>query len=411
MINKLKNLGHLIQALYFLFYYRYPAKNLIVIGVTGTDGKTTTVHLIYNILKAAGKKVGFISTIEARIGEEIIDTGFHVTTPDSWAVQRLLREMANQKIEYVIIESTSHGLDQHRLLGCNFKIGVLTNVTHEHLDYHKTFEKYRQSKAKLFKKVKYAVLNKDDLSFPYFSLVNKKAKIISYGLDPNADYNLKNYPFKTSLPGDYNLSNCLAAISTAKIIGIEDNIIRKALENFSGLTGRLELVSDKNHPFKVYVDFAHTPNGLENALQTLQRSKTKDQRLIVVFGCAGLRDVTKRPLMGEIAVKLADIAVLTAEDPRTEEVNEIIDQIARGCLKGGAKEKNWSNLTNWPRLEKGKWFFRIPDRMEAIRFAVQKLAQKGDTVVICGKGHEKSMCYGKIEIPWSDQEAVRKILK
>jgi UDP-N-acetylmuramoyl-L-alanyl-D-glutamate--2,6-diaminopimelate ligase len=150
---------------------------------------------------------------------------------------------------------------------------------------------------------------------------------------------------------------------------------------------------------------------LENALQTLQRSKTKDQRLIVVFGCAGLRDVTKRPLMGEIAVKLADIAVLTAEDPRTEEVNEIIDQIARGCLKGGAKEKNWSNLTNWPRLEKGKWFFRIPDRMEAIRFAVQKLAQKGDTVVICGKGHEKSMCYGKIEIPWSDQEAVRKILK
>lgn len=390
-----KSIIHFIEAIMAVVRYGYPAQKLFVIGVTGTDGKTTTVHLIYSLLKAAGKRVGFISTIEARIGDKLIDTGFHVTTPDSANVQKILNDMVKEKIKYVVIESTSHGLDQYRLLGCNFKIGVLTNVTHEHLDYHRTFEKYRQAKSKLFKKIKYAVLNKDDPSFSYFCSVSKKAKIISYGLDSNTDYNLKNYPFKTSLPGNYNLSNCLAAISTAKIIGIEDNIIRKTIEKFSGLTGRLEMVSNKNHPFKVYVDFAHTPNGLEKLLMVL-RNEVGKGKLIVVFGCAGERDRGKRPLMGRISAKYSDFTIITAEDPRSEKIEDITAQIIKGYKTIKPRGKN--NL------------FQIHDRQEAIRYAIKVLAKPNDIVVICGKGHEKSMCFGKIETPWSDQEAVKQAL-
>lgn len=393
--GKFKNTIHFFEAILAVTRYRYPARNLFVIGVTGTDGKTTTVHLIYSILKAAGKKVGFISTIEARIGEKLIDTGFHVTTPNSATVQKLLSQMVKNKMDYVIIESTSHGLDQHRLLGCNFQIGVLTNVTHEHLDYHKTFKKYLQSKAKLFRGIKNAVVNFDDPSFLYFSQVNKKAKITSYGLDSNADYNLKNYPFDTSLPGDYNLSNCLAAISTAKIIGIKDKIIRQTLKNFSGLTGRLELVSTKNHSFKVYVDFAHTPNALEKLLIAL-REKVKSGKLIVVFGCAGERDKEKRPLMGKISARYADYTVITAEDPRGEKVDDITAQIAKAYEI--IKPKYQNNL------------FLINNRQEAINYAIKVLAKPNDIVVICGKGHEKSMCFRKIEYPWSDQKAAKKAL-
>jgi len=400
IINKLKNFRHFFKAVFALIYYGYPARNLYVIGVTGTDGKTTTVHLIYSILKAAGKKVGFISTIEARIGDKLIDTGFHVTTPDSPTIQKLLSEMVKKKMEYVVIESTSHGLDQYRLLGCNFKIGVLTNVTQEHLDYHKTFEKYRQAKTKLFKGVKYAVLNRDDSSFSYFNSINKKAKISSYGLGSNANYNLKNYPFKTSLPGDYNLSNCLAAITTAKIIGIEDKIIRAALSNFSGLAGRMELISKSNHPFKVYVDFAHTPNGLEKLLIAL-RNEVGKGKLIVVFGCAGERDKEKRPLMGKIAAKYADDTIITAEDPRSKKIEDITAQILKGyeTFKKSINPKDKNNL------------FQISDRQEAINYAIKVLAKPNDIVVICGKGHERSMCFGKTEYPWSDQEAAKKTLE
>ena len=393
--GRYKNFVHFLEAVFAIIRFKYPARKLFVIGVTGTDGKTTTVHLIYSILKAAGKKVGFISTIEARVGNKLIDTGFHVTTPKTKDIQKILSEMVKEKMEYVVLESTSHGLDQHRVFGCNFQIGVLTNVTHEHLDYHKTFEKYRQAKAKLFKSVKYAVLNQDDASFSFFSSINKKEKILSYGLESNADYNLKNYPFKTSLPGDYNLSNCLAAISTAKIVGIDDKIIRKAIRDFSGITGRLELITGKKHPFKVYVDFAHTPNGLENLLTSLKNQIGKG-RLITVFGCAGERDKEKRPLMGKISAKYSDCTVITAEDPRSEKVEEITNQIIKGFKEIKPFKKNS--------------LYQIPDRQEAINYAIKVLAKPKDIVVICGKGHEKSMCFGKTEYPWSDQEAVKKAL-
>lgn len=394
LIGRLKNSKHLAGAIVATLVYRHPARNLKIIGVTGTDGKTTTVHLIYSILKEAGKKSAFVSSIEAKIGEREIDTGFHVTTPNPWFLQKLLRQMVNKKVEYLVLEATSHGLDQHRLFGCNFQIGVITNITHEHLDYHQNFEKYLAAKAKLFQGVKIAILNRDEKHFNYLKRRAKKAKIVSYGIKKKAYFTLENFKFKTKLPGEYNLYNCLAAIATTKALGIEDEIIRKAMADFSGLPGRLEKI-DKGQDFSVFVDFAHTPNGLENVLQSLQEEKRG--RLICVFGCAGERDKEKRPMMGEIASRLADLVVLTAEDPRTKDVNDIIEQIVVGCKKAGGVEK--------------KTYFRVPDRREAITFAIKKLAKKGDIIVICGKGHEKSMCFGKTEYPWSDQKEAKLALK
>lgn len=397
MVRKLKNLCHFFQALFSLFYFRYPAKDLKVIGVTGTDGKTTTVHLINFILKRAKKRSAFISSIGAQIGDREIETGFHVTTPSSFSLQKLLKKIKDLNFEYVVLEVTSHGLDQHRLLGCHFFIGVVTNITHEHLDYHQTFKKYIATKAKLFRSVKFAVLNRDDESFNYLSAKCKvqSAKVITYGIKNRADFTPKTFPFKTSLPGEYNQSNCLAAIAASKALGFEDKLIREALRDFPGVPGRMEKI-DEGQDFSVYVDFCHTPNALLQTLETLKKQSAESSQLIAVFGSAGLRDKDKRPMMGEIASQKADLAILTAEDPRTEDVKKIIFQISEGCRKAGSIE--------------GKTFFKVPDRKEAIKLAVNK-AKKGDLVVICGKGHEKSMCFGKTESPWSDQEEARKALK
>lgn len=395
LVGSYKNKKHLVESIWAVFKNKYPARYLKVIGVTGTDGKTTTCHLIYSILKQAQYPVALVSSVAAFIGEKEIDTGFHVTTPDAKFLQPLLARFINEGVKYLVLETTSHGLDQHRVLGCNFFIGVLTNVTHEHLDYHRTFKNYLATKAKLFRKVKIAVLNHDDKHFNYLKRVSKRAKIVTYGIDKRADFTLDKFKFKTKLPGKYNLYNCLAAIATASSLGIEEKVIREAILSFEPVQGRMEEIKE-GQKFRVIIDFAHTPNGLEKVLTTLKDQKGKS-KLIVVFGCAGLRDVQKRPMMGEIATTLADLMILTAEDPRTEDVNEIIEQIARGCRKAGGVED--------------KTFFRVPDRQEAIDFAIQKLTKKDDIVVICGKGHEKSMCFGKTEVPWSDQKAVRKALK
>ena len=400
-MRKLKNFYHLLVALLASIVYRFPSKDLIVIGVTGTDGKTTTVHLINHILEEAGLASDLISSISA--------PGLHTTTPDSWILQGLLRKMVNKGIKYVVLEVTSHGLDQHRLAGTNFYLGVITNVTHEHLDYHQTYENYLKAKAKLFRGVKIAIINRDDESYDYLKsqITNHKSQITTYGIKNKADFTPKTFKFKTLLPGEYNQYNCLAAIAATSALGLKPEIIRKAVTSFKGVEGRLEEINE-GQDFKVIVDFAHTSNALENVLKTLSNLKPKTSNLIAVFGCAGLRDVQKRPIMGEVATKYADFIVLTAEDPRTEDVNEIIDQISGGCLKAGAKEKNLNNIYY---LSGKKFFFRIPDRREAIRFAIQKLAKKGDVVVICGKGHEKSMCFGKTEYPWSDQNETREALR
>ena len=409
-VNRLK---HFPAAFLAVLFYRYPARNLRVIGVTGTDGKTTVVNLIYHILKEAGLSAAVISTVSAKIGDKEIETGFHVTAPDPWRLQKFLRRMADLGIEYVVLEATSHGLDQHRLLGCNFMMGVVTNITHEHLDYHKTYGNYLTAKAKLFKRVKMAILNRDDESFPYLvaKLQScKDTKRQSYGIKNKADFTPETFKFKTQLLGEYNQYNCLAAIAAASALGVPEEKIREAIASFERVEGRMEEIAEGQN-FRVIVDFAHTPNALEQVLTHLRKellldSARGENKLILVFGCAGLRDREKRPMMGEIAAQYADFTILTAEDPRTEDVNKIIEEISQGCLAGGAKEVK--DTTYYIPHTTYHYFVRIPDRQEAINFAIQKLAKKDDIVVICGKGHEKSMCYGKTEYPWSDQEAVRK---
>ncbi|PJA49910.1 UDP-N-acetylmuramoyl-L-alanyl-D-glutamate--2,6-diaminopimelate ligase [Candidatus Shapirobacteria bacterium CG_4_9_14_3_um_filter_39_13] len=395
MVNQFK---HLPLAILAVLWFRHPARRLKVIGVTGTDGKTTTATLIDDILVHWGKKAALISTVAAKIGQKEIDTGFHVTSPDAWKLQRLLRETVNQGFEYVVLEATSHGLVQNRFFGCHFKMGIVTNITHEHLDYHKTYADYLKAKAKLFDQVEAGVLNRDDQSFAFLKqkLKEKKIKIISYALKNKADFTPRNFPFKTPLLGDYNQYNCLAAAAATSFLGAPKNVIKEALADFPGVKGRLEEIKNR-FGFRVFIDFASTANSLKNVLIALRKIVPAKGRLIAVFGSAGLRDVQKRGLMGEMAAKYADLMVLTAEDPRTEDVNQIIEQIAQGALKEGAQE--------------GKTLFRVADRAEAIKFAIQKLAKKGDIVVTCGKGHEQSMCYGKTERPWSEHQAVQEALE
>jgi UDP-N-acetylmuramoyl-L-alanyl-D-glutamate--2,6-diaminopimelate ligase len=262
----------------------------------------------------------------------------------------------------------------------------------------------------LFKNVQIAVLNRDDDSFSYLDSVRTPgSRLITYALVEKADFTPKKFKFKTSLPGQYNQYNCLAAIAVASALGMTRKTIKKAIFDFGGIRGRMDEV-DLGQDFKVFIDFAHTPNALKRVLMTLGKKKAR-ARLIVVFGCAGLRDAYKRPQMGKIAAELADAIVLTAEDPRTEDADQIINQIVQGCLKKGAKEIDFHKLDVSIHKTKKPVFFRVPDRTEAIKFAIGKLAQKSDIVVVCGKGHEQSMCYGRIERPWSEHQEVKKALK
>lgn len=340
---------HLPMSVLANILYGFPSRNLKVIGVTGTDGKTTTTHMIYEILKDANKKVSIVSTISS--------PGLHVTSPDPFIVQKLMKQAVDEGCEYMVLEVTSHAIDQLRFWGIKFEAGVITNITREHLDYHKTFENYRSTKLKLLKNSKIPV---------QYKKLNLKLKI----------------------PGEYNIENASAAIAVTSALGIDKDLAKKVLQNFQNVSGRMEEIKNKKG-IKIFVDFAHTPNGLEQALKALR--KLTEGKLIAVFGSAGQRDVGKRPLMGKIAGELADYAVITSEDPRGE-----LEMINKQILQG---------------IKKGVDFFVIDDREKAIDFAINKLAKKGDIVGIFGKGHEKSMNLdGKQEIPWSDKETVLKIL-
>ncbi|MGI5826609.1 MAG: UDP-N-acetylmuramoyl-L-alanyl-D-glutamate--2,6-diaminopimelate ligase [Patescibacteria group bacterium] len=385
---------HLPIAAFANLYFGFPARKLRVIGVTGTEGKTTTVNLIGHVLKEAGLPVAFVSTVSAKVGKQEIDTGLHVTSPSPWPLQKLLRQMVDEDVKYVVLEVTSNGLDQFRFFGINFDVGVLTNITRDHLDYHKTVDNYRRAKLKLFENAKTAILNGDDPSFDYIKdkiQNNKNKKILSYGIKNEADFTPEKFKFTTKLLGDYNCYNCLAAIATALSLKIDPKIVTRAIASFTGVTGRLEEVVE-GQDFKVYVDFAHSPNSTEQALKTLKQSLNGKGKLIAVFGSAGHRDKEKRPLMGEAAGKYADMIVLTTDDPRTDKVSEICSQIAQGCRKVGVEPKV------------------IEDRKQAIKYAFDQ-AKKGDIVALLGKGHEKSLAIGKAEIPWSDKQVAIELLR
>jgi len=370
-------------------WYNNPSRKLKMIGVTGTDGKTTTCNFIHSILKESDKKVGLITTVSAKIGKKEVPTGFHVTNPEPMPLQEFLNEMVKKGMEYCILEVTSHGLDQERIAGIDFEVSLITNVTDEHLDYHKTYKEYLSVKAKIFPISKKVFLNKDSEGFSQLKRIVPKDSLI-YSKD---DYDFTEVLSK-SFPGDYNQQNAAGAAKLCESLGISKSDIIKGLKALEKIEGRFENI-DRGQDFQIVIDFAHTPNALKNVLMAA-RNKSEG-RVISVFGSAGLRDKDKRPVMGEISQKHADLVVLTAEDPRTEDVDRIIDNISKGNTKAGG--------------EINKTFFKVSDRQEAINFAIRKLAKKGDMVIITGKGHEKSMCFGTTEHPWSDYEAVDTSLK
>lgn len=413
-------LYHKFLAIFANFIYRKPSEKLIVIGVTGTSGKSTVVNLIGQILEEAGYSVGWISTLNFKINKKKWLNETKMTMPGRFALQRFLRKMVNQKCQYAIIETSSEGILQYRHLGINYDILVFTNLSPEHIERHKGFENYKKTKGKLFKHLnkcpkkflnnkkikKIIIVNSDDENAYYFLNFKSDEKYV-YGLNKqkinkniisvfpdeidlkNSEFKIKNYKFKTYLLGKFNIYNSLAAISVALSQKINLSICQKALEKIKEIPGRMQIIIDK--PFKVIVDYAHTPDSLEKVYQTLTNLKEKGKRLICVFGSAGGgRDKWKRPKFGEISSKYCQEIILTNEDPYDEDPEEIICQIAKGI--------------------KNHKFYKIVDRYKAIEKAID-LAQKGDIVIITGKGSEKCIMGPKGKrIPWDDAETVRKII-
>jgi UDP-N-acetylmuramoyl-L-alanyl-D-glutamate--2,6-diaminopimelate ligase len=408
-----KALGRMAAA-----FYGHPSRQLVLIGVTGTDGKTTTVNLIHGILRAAGLQAGMISSVSAVIGERELDTGFHVTTPDASAIQEYLARMVQEGISHCVLEVTSHGLAQSRVAGCEFDFAVQTNITREHLDYHGDFESYRKAKSILFSGLndgrrktfappRKAILNADDPSCDFLRAA-APVPCVTYGITAPADVTGTEVratadglslaahltggmlQIKSSLLGDYNASNILAAITLAvEGLGLPAETAAYGVANLRGIPGRMERIH-LGQGFTAIVDFAHTPNALLRALKTARQMA--GGHVIVVFGSAGLRDREKRRRMAELAAEMADASILTAEDPRTEALDSILSEMAAGATAGGGLE--------------GVDYWRIPDRGEAIRFAV-RMAHPGDVIIACGKGHEQSMCFGEREYPWDDRTAMR----
>lgn len=399
--RSVKNNLHLANAFLATAWYGFPASKLTVIGVTGTDGKTTTSTLIYHLLKSSGEKVALISTVGAYVGSREIDTGFHVTTPSPWLLQKLINKISSAGAKYLVLEATSHGLDQHRLYGTNIKIGVLTNITHEHIDYHKSYKNYVIAKAKLFENVNTAILNKKDESIKILkNLIDNSVKIIEY--DTHTIDGKMRTAINKRFPENYNQLNATAALLAVKEFVSNENKLSSAFVTFPGIPGRMEEIKN-NKGIVAIVDFAHTPNALKNVLETLKDKLKKGSKLIVVFGCAGERDVKKRTLMPAVSIPLADYSVFTAEDPRHEDLDEILAVMAESAVKSGGMEQTVEDYKNKSHKHV---FFRVNDRKSAINFAVRKLAKSGDIVVICGKGHEKSMAFGSDELPWSDKEVL-----
>jgi len=402
-------------------FYGYPADQLCTIGVTGTDGKTTTCNLISTLLEVAGKQSSLMTTANFKMRGQEWENTTRQSTLEALEIQQFLRQAVDAGATHAVIEATSHGLELQRTRGCDFDIGVVTNITHEHLDFHKTIEQYRRAKARLFEMLDpardkgqgiqpVAILNRDDESYevlkPYCNV-----PILDYGIDQAAavravDVQLDAYStrFHTILPGaeidietqlvgHFNVSNCLAAIATAYSLGVGASDIAHGLVGVTGVSGRMERI-DEGQSFTVIVDYAHTPDSLEKVLNML-RSLTAG-KLLVVFGSAGERDIQKRPIMGQIAAQKSDFFVITDEDPREEDRGQILRAIARGAESAGKSE--------------GRDFLCIADRTQAIATAFA-YARAGDTVLLAGKGHEQSILVGREKIPWDDRRVAREQLR
>jgi len=439
--QSIKNIYHLFQAVLANVWYGFPSRKLKVIGVTGTNGKTTTVQMIAKILEEAGRpvkpdghrasKIAVASTINFKIGEKewINDTKF--TTLSSFRLQKHLREAVRAGCDYAVIEVTSHSLDQNRVWGVDFNVVVITNVTREHMDYHKTMENYRKAKEKLFAMIAknkngVAVVNlnmenaEDFLKYPARKIYGYALKISNFKFQisnqvqisnfktvvaeniklniDHSQFTILNSQFTLHLPGEFNIENALAATCVGLSQGIPLEKISEALEEIKKIPGRMERI-ENDRGLEIIVDYAVTPDSLEKLYRLIgeigEIRKMGESKIIAVFGACGERDRGKRPIMGEIVARHADYCIVTNEDPYNEDPQKIIDEVFDGVSKY-RKE----NMNAW----------RILDRREAIKKALQ-VAKRGDIVIVTGKGAEETMAIGKKRIPWNDPKVIREVLR
>ncbi len=416
LFARVEPLGHLAEAVVWNVLYGFPGRGLSVIGVTGTNGKTTTTFLIHHMLVEAGFKAGIMTTVGYGVGRAVKPQVHHMTNVGSRELMQRLRAMKAEGIDWLVLETTSHALAQYRVWGVPYSIAVVTNITHEHLDYHRTFERYRAAKRQLFVLAgrnrsgrRLGVVNADDLQSVDFALETENS--VSYGVEAGdvrahdilmkadgiryeAEAGDQRYRVASHLPGSFNVYNTLAAVCVGRALGLTRQQIEDGIASLRGVEGRMATV-DEGQEFSVIVDFAHTPDSFEKLFRDI-RPVVKG-KLIVLFGSAGRRDEAKRALQGELAGKYADEVVLTEEDDRDCDGGEILEQIAAGAERAGKfRDKN---------------LFLVHDRTEAIAFAVGRATSADDTVLLLGKGHEKTIERADGEHPWDEVGTAKDALR
>jgi UDP-N-acetylmuramoyl-L-alanyl-D-glutamate--2,6-diaminopimelate ligase len=436
LFKKVEPYGHWAEAIVFNVINGFPARKLKVIGVTGTNGKTTTSFLIHRMLHEAGYKVGLMTTVAYGVGDDIKPQIEHMTSVDVPTLMKRLKYMKKQGAEWLVLETTSHALAQHRVWGIPYSVAVMTNITHEHLDYHGSFENYRSAKLMMFKMagknrkgLRTGIVNAEDPSAEYF--IKAVPHAITYGVNKGdlrainvnetSDGNVYSIQLnsggtlniKTNLPGSFNIYNSLAAVAVGQALGLGPKQIEQGIASLKSVEGRMTSINE-GQPFSVIVDYAHTPDSFEKLFKDL-RPVVKG-KLIVMFGSAGRRDEAKRAVQGELAGQYADEVVITEEDDRDMDGLEIMDQIAAGAEKSGkVREQN---------------LFLVHDRTQAIEFALKRASSKDDTVLLLGKGHEKDILRNGpkaaelrhlpqddhnpervLEQPWNEIATTRKALK
>lgn len=407
--------GHWAEAIIWNIVYGFPGRNLKVIGVTGTNGKTTTSYLIHNMLSEAGLKSGLMSTVGYGVGKDIKPQIQHMTTVSVPLLMKRMRYMESQGVEWLVLETTSHALAQHRVWRVPFSVAVFTNLTHEHLDYHRTFKRYRDAKRRLFKQTnknhkgfRVGIINADDPNAKYFAkdiktpimygikkgdIQAKNIKLSDNGLSYQAVCSDEIYNINCQIPGSFNVENSLAVVCVGRVLKLTKNQIETGIASLSGVEGRMTTVNE-GQDFVVIVDFAHTPDSFEKLFKDIK--PVVKGRLIVMFGSAGRRDIAKRAVQGKLAGKYADIVVITEEDDRDVDGLKIMDQIASGAeSEGKIRDKD---------------LFLVHDRTEAIEFSLKK-ARTNDTILLLGKGHEKTIERADGEHEWHEIQTTKDILK
>lgn len=414
VFRAIEPIGHLVEAMIAAVRNGFPAKKLRVIGVTGTNGKTTTSFFIQRMMHEAGIKTGLMTTVAYGVGADIVRQQEHMTTAKASVLQSRLKAFVSKDAEWVVIETSSHALAQHRVWSVPYEIAVFTNLTHDHLEYHGTFERYREAKRRLFKiankhGMRVGIVNADDPSAELFAktvahpvsyslshgdIVATNIALSSTGSSYTARAGDDEYTISINIPGEFNVSNSLAALAVGRQLGLTKEQIERGLAALDSVEGRMNAIKE-GQAFQVLVDFASTPDGFEKLFSSV-RPLVKG-KLVAVFGSAGRRDESKRAIQGEIAARYADVIIATEEDNRNEDGEAILNQIAEGAT-GEGKVVNED-------------LFLVPDREEAIGFAFTQVNSADDMVVLLGKGHEKTIERADGEYPWNETEVARAALR